>query len=268
MLISAINNATGKYEPFERRHYLCRCSAIFKKNVRNSKGEIIMKLIVNAMISLIIIAIGCNAQQIFQPLPKPPGKYEAFASLREHPSSLDQFIRMSDLVIDGKITEVPPAVHLDPKDPTTIETHSHVSINDIIMGDLPKGQQSLDISEAGGKSSDGYEVVYRNYPQVKSGERYILFLKKYPVKEGNMNNKFLYYIVGWTGKFLVDDTEIIKSHPSSPMLRSSDALYVEKFIAAIKKQIDITNHPYQFPPGLPKPYPPDAPRFPIGQPKP
>jgi hypothetical protein len=232
----------------------------------------------SAMICIAFAALSCIAQQNFQAIPKPPGKYAAIGNPMTVVGSLDGLIQASKLIIDGTVDKVFPSVRLGANDPRSLETHSGISINKVIWGELPEGHKRVAIAEPGG-SLEGYEVTVKNHTFVKSGERYILFLTPYRRLEKlagmsiiaiveSLNAKVqvdervgmpLYTIAGsWSGKVQVDEKEMVQFQPAaSPVLHSSDGLDVDKFINSIT---DLISRMYHKPPkdgpvqvGLPPP---------------
>jgi len=228
-----------------------------------------MKFSAKIMSIIMFVALSCNAQQNYPPIPT-PGRYTGSGDLAvDVPGTLDTLIRASDLIIDGTADKVLPSVRLGTIDPMSLETHSLISVNKVVRGELPEGQKSVAISEPGG-SLDGYEVTVQNHTLVKSGERFILFLKPYrrlkPAKDlvgisipmivAGLHEKLqvdenlgmpLYIIVGsWSGKVQVDEKETVRFLPAaSTILHSSDGLNVDKFVNTIT---DLISRMYHKPP--------------------
>jgi hypothetical protein len=238
--------------------------------LRRQTGGTNMKLLVNVIISIILVAISCNAQLNYREIPPPPGRYEIqHLSILAPASSLDQLIRNSNLIIDGTVDKVLPSIRLDSGDPKSLETYSRIFVNKVIRGKLPEGQQFVALAEPGG-NSEGYEIVFTEHPLVKSGERYILFLNPYPARKGFMNappGTTLYLAVGsWAGKAKVTKEEVVQFLPAaSNALHFFDNLNVGAFVTSLKERIN-----YLYPP--PPPYtanpgpPPPGMHFPLGRP--
>jgi hypothetical protein len=229
-----------------------------------------MKLLLMAMIGIIIVVISCNAQINYQPVPLPPGKYRlSEVTLVGVVANFDQLIRRSTLIIDGTVSKALGSQRINLDAPTSLETYSSVSVDKVIRGELPKGQTSIAIAEPGGNLL-GYEVVITKHPLVKSGDRYILFLKPYE-RKGFVNNLQLplYSIIGsWAGKAQVTEKGTIQFLPATALaLHSFDGLDVEQFVAKLTERIK-----YLYPPRpildlkeLPGPPPPDR-HYPVGRP--
>jgi hypothetical protein len=203
---------------------------------------------VKIIISIIIIAANCNAQLNYQPIPsksRAPGKYEFdHIEIVGLAGSLDQLIMMSELIIDGTVDKVLPSVRIASNDPLSLETYCQISVNKVIRGDLPKGQQIVAMAEPGG-NSEGYEVVYKEYPLVKPNERYILFLKPYfgrnaaAVKDQKIGMP-LYMMVG-SGACNAKATEkgLVQFLPAAhATLQSFDGLKIETFSTALAERIN------------------------------
>jgi hypothetical protein len=228
-----------------------------------------MKFSMKIMIGIMFSPIICLAQ-LYQPgQPKPPGKYYVQADLRTGANSLDGLIKMADLILDGTVGKV-FSIRRNPDIPTSLSTYSSISVNSVIRGKLPEGQQSVFMIETGG-ILDGYEVYYSNSPFVKSGERYVLFLKSDPKLEPvQALGAPVYRIVGsWVGKAKVTEEKRIKfySADAHSSLHSFDDLNVEEFVNGVFERI---NYLYPKPPKeLPVhvgPPPPDLHLPPVGRP--
>jgi|WetSurMetagenome_2_1015567.scaffolds.fasta_scaffold163189_2 hypothetical protein len=204
-----------------------------------------MKMSGMVFIATITIAMNCSAQNNFQPIPPPPGKYEVFTS-QGIPNSLYYLIRASNLIIDGTVEKVFSPVRIDPGGPTSLVTHAQISVNKVIRGELPKDQQSVIIAEQGG-SSEGYDVVYDRNPLVQSGERYILFLNPYREREGlvvphpNLGISIYSIVGGWEGKGKVTEKGAVQflRGEEDIFTTASDRSDVEAYLAKVKKLMDI-----------------------------
>jgi hypothetical protein len=223
-------------------------------NIKSQTGESKMKLLMKITISIVILAVNCNAQLNYQPIPsksRPPGKYVFdHMEIVGLAGSIDQLIMMSTLVIDGTVDKVLPSVRLASDDPMSLETYSRISVNEVIRGELSKDQQSVAIAEPGG-NSEGYEVVYQEHPLVKSSERYILFLKPYFERKGFVNNLGmpLYMMVGsWAGKVKVTEKGLVQFLPAAhAALHSLDGLSIETFTTALAERINYIYSPLRLP---------------------
>jgi|WetSurMetagenome_2_1015567.scaffolds.fasta_scaffold327869_1 hypothetical protein len=207
-----------------------------------------MKPLMNVTICLICAALSCIAQQNFQPIPLPPGKYMAEnAAVSGIYGTFDELILHSGLIIDGTVEEALPSVRSDPDNPVSLRTFSRISVNKVIKGKLPEGEKSVALAETGGNSK-GYEVGIKELPLVQSGNRYILFL--YPFKEKRFVNNLgvhIYSISGqWAGKVTVTEKGAVQFlRAASPELHAYDNLDVEKFLTVLTDRI---NYLYPTPP--------------------
>jgi hypothetical protein len=233
-----------------------------------------VKYIALVNIAIIVIAMSCSAQlnSNYQPIPPSPGKYElTHGSLTAPADTLDQLIRRSKLIIDGTADKVLSSVRLDPNSPLALKTFTRISINSVIWGELPKDQKIIALAEPGG-NLEGYEVIYKQHPLVKSGERYILFLTPYE-RKGFVNNLGtpIYTPVGsWAGEAKVNKEGVVRFLPAaSDALHFFDGMDMEMFVAAINERIKhlFPTRPVIDTKVLPGPPPPGTLLPPVGVPK-
>jgi hypothetical protein len=204
--------------------------------------EISMKKLVMISIVFVYVAICCFAGQNYTPIPtpqRPPGKYVVdMNNLWGAVGSFDQLLKGSELIIDGTIKEILPSYRTNPPSPTSLETCSIVSINKVIWGNLPNNQKTVAMAEPGGNSG-GYEVIAKQHPLAKLGERYIFFLKSYPLTNAVNNTGMpLYRTVGsWAGKVQINEKEIAQFLPDAVAeLHSFDGKNVDSFISIVKER--------------------------------
>jgi hypothetical protein len=236
-----------------------------------------MKHSVMVMISIIIASICCNAQSNYQPIPrepKPPGRYvidDQGVFIGAPPSSLDQIIMGSTLIIDGKVDKVLPSIRSrGPNAPTSLETYSIISVNKVLKGKLLEGQQSVAITEPGG-NAEGYEVVFTKRPLVQLGNRCILFLilddRNNTVK--NDLGMPLYTLAGSCKAEATENGTVQYPPVVATALKSYDGANIETFIADLTERIN-TIYKRLTPSSLPAntgPLPPGTPMPPTGPPK-
>jgi hypothetical protein len=195
---------------------------------------------------LIFAAIGTAQQPAYRsrgsPHPYPPdGKVTVAVDLREPVTSLDQLIRMSEIIVDGTVTSVLPSIGPNP-DPgiPAVETHSLVSLTEALYGAAPAGAKTVVLAQTGGKAGK-WNVIVPEDPLVKKGERYILFLdvddRKDPVNTTGLPR---YFAVGlWSGKAKVENGKIQFLPSAVPGLHESDNTNVSDFIATVRDKINI-----------------------------
>jgi hypothetical protein len=223
-------------------------SKLQRKEYYRKTGENKMNHLMKVMMGIMIIAANCSAQLIYQPIPsksRAPGKYEFdHIEIVGLAGSLNDLIMMSDLIIDGTVDKALPSVRIGANDPLSLETYCQISVNKVIRGDLPKGQQIVGMAEPGG-NSQGYEVIYKEYPLVKPNERYILFLKPYFGRNVKMVNDLklgmpLYMPVGNGASYIkVNDKGLVQLLPVAlPTLTSFDGLKIETFTTALTERIN------------------------------
>jgi hypothetical protein len=231
-----------------------------------------MKLSVVVVIGIVFTAMNCNAQQNFQPIPDPPGKYEiTHMDLRQGAGRLDELIRISDLIIFGKVNEVLPSVRRNLSSPKSLSTFSHIFVNKVLKGELPKDQNIVAISEPGGNLA-GYEVVYSQHPLVKLHEHYIFFLKNLSVNgeyEVNLGVPLFTIVGNWAGRPQIIEDKIQFLPASSANLHTYDGMEVGEFFKTIQKGIDFLNRSQLpiFLEGDPKPFPKGGKLPPFGLPQ-
>src|SRR5207249_11796370 len=91
------------------------------------------------------------------------------------PDSLEQLVRLSDLIVAGTVAKVLPSTLINPNNPSLPETTSLISVNEVVWGTLPYGTNTIAISELGGRVGP-CGLVIADDPLVESGEEYIFFL--------------------------------------------------------------------------------------------
>jgi hypothetical protein len=198
-----------------------------------------MKLSMSVVICIIIAAFSCMAQQNNQPIPLAPGRYVIDTSSMEVIPSMKELIRRSKLIIDGTVEKVLPSERLNQDQPGSLNTHSIITVNQVIRGELPNDQKSVTVIEPGG-NLEGYEIINKRHPLVKSGERYFFFLKPNN-RPGFVNDlqKPIYIVVGDVGKASVSEKGTIKFPPlAASDLRSFNDSDVAKFVTSLTELIN------------------------------
>jgi hypothetical protein len=162
-------------------------------------------------------------------------------------SSLDQLIRASQLIVDGTVASVLPAINLNPAMPGQVETDSIVLVNQAIWGNLPSVSQIL-LMQTGGTQGK-WVVSVAGDPLVQAGERYILFLdpdvrKSIPNSAGVPPETSVaprYYTVDHAnGKAKIAATGAVQ-FPSGAIsqLQGYDNTDVSAFVAAVQARLAI-----------------------------
>jgi hypothetical protein len=218
-----------------------------------ANGRKNMRVLLKAASCIIFAALTCLAQQNDQPIPARPVQHTVYIESGNRVSGLDQLVRESDLIIDATIGKVLKTIHMDPREPKFLETYTQISVNKVIRGELPKGQQSLAINEFGG-DLDGYHVVDAQNSLVQPGERYILFLevlkerKEFPVPDLGMP---IYSVVGISdGKIKISEKETVQRHPSSRIVfGTSEGSGIETFLDKLHRVLNIVDQQSTFPQG-------------------
>ena len=84
------------------------------------------------------------------------------------PDSLEQLVRLSDLIVAGTVAKVLPSTLINPNNPSLPETTSLISVNEVVWGTLPYGTNTIAISELGGRVGP-CGLVIADDPLVESG---------------------------------------------------------------------------------------------------
>ena len=149
------------------------------------------------------------------------------------PDSLEQLVRLSDLIVAGTVAKVLPSTLINPNNPSLPETTSLISVNEVVWGTLPYGTNTIAISELGGRVGP-CGLVIADDPLVESGEEYIFFLvaeKRRP----NTSGSPLYSTFGaGGGKAKITDRKIQFLPGASKGLHRHDNTATDAFIATVK----------------------------------
>jgi hypothetical protein len=149
--------------------------------------------------------------------------------------SLDQLIRMSDLIIVGDVVKVLPAFATSPDHLDIVETDSLVSVRESLRGTLPPGVRTIALSQLGGNVG-GCGFIVDGDPLVSLGEEYVLFLM--PDNRSavpNTSGSPRYAPVGvWSGKAKVVNNKIQFLPHASAELHKNDNMDLNDFTALVK----------------------------------
>jgi len=156
------------------------------------------------------------------------------------PNSLDLLISMTDLIVVGTVSNVPPAVLSMPNRVNYTQTDSEVVIRQLLFGTLPPGINSILVSQMGGTVGSCTIVVPAD-PLVKFNEDYILFLrvdkKEYPPKALSLPR---YAAVGvWSGKAKILNGQVEFPPAANAKLREYDKTNVNSFVALVQQRISV-----------------------------
>ena len=163
----------------------------------------------------------------------------ASANIHSRPvRSLNQLVRMSELIVVGTVADVLPAFSADPDRPIFIETHSVVAVEELLYGALPSGSTTILLVQMGGQAGP-CKVVVPADPLVQKGEQYVLFLRADKRKGVPETSSLpLYQIPGiWSGKAGVVNGKIQFLPSASPGLHEYDNMDAPAFIAALQDMI-------------------------------
>jgi hypothetical protein len=120
------------------------------------------------------------------------------------PTTIEDLINHSDLIVDGTVTAILPSRRPNPKVVTMILTDSVVAVDEIFAGTAPAGTGAIAVSQFGGRIDD-LEMVFRPDVPMIVGERYILFLGRDTSSTPNTTNYPRYFVDGgWVGKAKIE----------------------------------------------------------------
>jgi hypothetical protein len=162
---------------------------------------------------LILLALLLNVPTVFSQEnrnrsdrpPLRPGKVETTINAFG-PSSLQQMVDESDLILEGTVAHVHPSRRTHADDPWSLETDLMISPNWIVKG--RRGDRIL-VSQIGGEL-DGYQLDTPEIPLMRQGARYVLFLLKDTRPNlADVEGLDRYIISGvWSGVF-----EVVENYP-------------------------------------------------------
>jgi hypothetical protein len=180
--------------------------------------------------------------------------------------SLDQLIRMPELIVDGTVTSVLPSISTNPDpDIPAIETASVVSISEVLLRlergadgltrlteTLPAGRSTILLAQVGGKAGK-WDVTVPDDPLLTRGERYVLFLDSDDRKQPpNASGAPRYLAVGaWSGRVRVEGGKIQFLPSALPRLHEYDNTDVTAFVKTVRERIRVLVPEKQYiqPPG-------------------
>ena len=150
-------------------------------------------------------------------------------------SSLDQLIRLSDLIIVGDVVNVLPAFNTNPDHSNIVETDSLVSVRESLHGTLPPGVRTIALSQLGGNVG-GCGFIVDGDPLVSLGEEYVLFLMRdNRISVTNTSGSPRYTAVGvWSGKAKVVNNKIQFLPHANAELHKNDNMDLNAFTDLVK----------------------------------
>jgi hypothetical protein len=176
----------------------------------------------------------------------PPGKIVLMNPEMSEPiQSLDDLIRMSQLIVDGSIATLFPAINRNPQIVGEVETDSLVSINQVLYGKPPAAAPILLASPGG--TQGVWQVSIAGDPLPQSGQRYILFLyadtrKEVPNSAGILPSSSVtprYFAIGYAnGRALVSSGGSVQFLPGAiAALHQYDGTQVTTFFATLGSRV-------------------------------
>lgn len=174
--------------------------------------------------------------------PRPQsGKVSLEIDFTTTPTTIEDLIRESNLIVDGRVTATLPSIRLNPKNLEMIQTDSLVAVSQVLSGSLPTGVTTIAVSQFGGRIGN-LEAVFPDDELMNAGERYIFFLRRDNGASPNTAGYTRYYPAGgWIGKARVANGTISfpqKAHGSG--LTAWNASDIAAFLAAVTQKISIS----------------------------
>src|SRR5262245_38932196 len=74
-------------------------------------------------------------------------------------TDLQSLVAISDLIIIGRVVNVPPAVAATPERPLLIRTDSLIAVTEVLRGSLPSTTATIALSQLGGRAGNCEVVV-------------------------------------------------------------------------------------------------------------
>jgi hypothetical protein len=171
------------------------------------------------------------------------------------PNSLETLVRPSDLIIIGSVVQNLPAVLSDRTRAISIETHSLISVDQVLLGTLRPNSHTIVIVQFGGQVPP-CKLIVSDYPIVTSREQYILFLQRDERQEPvNTTGSPRFAIVGiWSGRVKIENGNIQFPSEANDGLHKYDNSDLNDFITRINAILHPLPPPSpNFPPPIPVP---------------
>jgi hypothetical protein len=158
------------------------------------------------------------------------GQYVVNLHPRFEPNSLSQLVESSELIVEGVVLANLPAFNYNPKIPISIETDSKIAVNSLVKGSVDGEGASFLLVQRGGKVGD-LEIHAANTSIVKSGDRYILFLRRDRREiPDTRTSPPRYDAVGiWSGLVRIENDRVLFADTAASSLRQNDNSSVDDF---------------------------------------
>ena len=142
--------------------------------------------------------------------PEIPSLFTIQLEPRDPVGSVDDLIRLADLIIEGTVTNTLPAILIPGTSRVPIiETHSVISVSRVFHGVLAPGTQTVELTQIGGQYGE-WTMIANDAPLVRAGETYIFFLISDPRVMPGDNSKLAHFAVSGVWSGLVKITEAAK----------------------------------------------------------
>lgn len=153
--------------------------------------------------------------------------------------SLDNLLRMSDLVVVGTVLKALPAFSMSPDHPESIETDTQVSVTEGLWGSIPANGTLILLFQMGGTAGSCTEIVPQD-PLVQPNEQYIFFLQSDKRKVSNISGIPRYQVAGlWSGKAQIVNGKIHFPARANIGLHRYDNMDAPAFLATVKDMITV-----------------------------
>jgi hypothetical protein len=199
----------------------------------------------NTLLSLALLATTVAGAQTPAPfgrtaepdrLPR-SGKYTV-TQHQEVERSLEQLADSAHLIVDGTVLASFPATNVNPEIPLSIHTDSRVAVNSVLKGAVPDGKQLFLLTQEGGKVGD-LDIEVANSSLVKSGERYLFFLRRSDRTDNSVGLTRYFAIGTWSGMLKVEADRMRIAETSEDNLRARNGASVDDFKVLI---LDVLNN--------------------------
>jgi hypothetical protein len=177
----------------------------------------------------------------YSPALRKGGKWVGIGEPAQNPQTLDHLITMSNLIVDGTVLSRLPSIHTSKtpdREPFIMETHSVISVGEVLKGAVRGGGSTILIAQGGGQL-DNWDVTIKGDPLLSKGERYIFFLRPdddRPVP--NTSGSPRYSVVGaWSGKVKVVDDKVDFLPDTRAALQRYKGTDARSFVQEIRDKI-------------------------------
>jgi hypothetical protein len=170
--------------------------------------------------------------------------------------SLADLVYVSEVIVVGTVAHLLPATRTNPSDDALaqfIETHSVITVNQVLSGTLPQDASSIVLAQQGGHVPP-CRMRVPDDPLVTANERYVLFLQSDDRTVPTNTTGLPRFIVAgvWSGKVGIVDGKVRFAQKANPRLQAYNNTGLAELIAEIGRltALRIIPSPF-FPPPIP-----------------